>query len=68
MHAMYRSDWKVWGQDAPLPRPHLRVGSGGEGISLEILAYLRPSKSKQLFSFVSTSMAAALGLIVLRCS
>ena len=62
------SDWKGWSQDLLLPRHDVRVGSGGEGISLEILAYLRPSKSKQLFSFVSTSMAAALGLIVLRCS
>jgi len=36
--------------DAPLPRPHLRVGSGGEGILLEIPVYLRPSESKQLLS------------------
>jgi len=40
VHAMYRSDWKVWGQDAPLPRPHLRVGSGGEGISLGVSSCL----------------------------
>jgi len=29
VHAMYLSDWKGWSQDSPLPRPHLRVGSGG---------------------------------------
>ena len=28
VHVMYLSDWKGWSQDAPLPRPHLRVGSG----------------------------------------
>ena len=33
---MYLSDGQGWSQDASLPRPHLRVGSGSEGISLEI--------------------------------
>jgi len=47
---------------------HLRVGSGGEGFSLEIPAYLKPSKDKQLLSFVSVSMAAAFGLILTCCS
>ena len=42
-----------WSQDPPLPKPHLRVGSGQEGILLEIPAYLRPSEGKQLLSFVS---------------
>ena len=46
----------------PLPKPHLRVGSGGEGISLEIPAYLQPSKGKQLFSFISVSTVAALSI------
>ena len=32
-----------------LPRAHLRVGSGGEGILLGIPDYLRPSKGKQFF-------------------
>jgi len=41
-----------------IPSPHSGVGSGGEGILLEIPAYLRPSKGKQLFSFVSVCMAA----------
>jgi len=31
------------------PRPHLRVGSGGEGILLEIPLYLRPFKGEQMF-------------------
>ena len=43
VHALHLSDWKKWGQDPPLPRPHLRVGSGGTGILLEIPANLRPS-------------------------
>lgn len=32
-YAMYLSDRKGWNQDSPLPRPHLRAGSGGEDIS-----------------------------------
>jgi len=51
MHAVHLSDWKGWGQDPPLPRPHLWVCGGGKGILLEMCAYLRPSKGKQLFSF-----------------
>ena len=39
------------GQDAPLPRPHLRAGSGSEGISLGIPVYLRPSKGKSKLFF-----------------
>jgi len=38
-------------------RPHLRVGSGGESILLEMPGYLRPSKDKQILSFVSVSTA-----------
>ena len=49
VHAMYLSAQKGWSQDLPLPRPHLWVGSGGEGISLEIPAYLWPFKGKKLF-------------------
>jgi len=33
VQAMNLSDQKGWSQDPPLPSPHLRVGSGGEGIS-----------------------------------
>ena len=60
VHAVPPSDWKEWSQHPPLPRSHLRVGSGGEDVLLEISAYLRPSKGKQIF-FVSMSTAAAFG-------
>ena len=59
LHAIHLSNQKGWSQDSPLPRPHLRVGSGGKGTLLEIPAYLRPSKDKQLLPFISVSMAAA---------
>jgi len=49
VHAMYLSDWEEWSQDPPLPRPHLRVGSGGRGILLEIPVNMRPSKGMQIF-------------------
>jgi len=67
-HAVQLSDQKGCSQDPPLPRPHLRAGSGGKGILLEIPADLRPSKGKQLFPFVSASMAAAFGVVLIRCS
>jgi len=47
VHAMYLSDWKGWSQDPALPTPHLRVGSEGKGIFVEIPVCLRPSKDKQ---------------------
>jgi len=65
---MHLSDWKEWNQNLPLPRPHVRAGSGGKGILLEISASLRPSEGKQLFNFVSVSTVAALGLILTCCS
>jgi len=43
------SDWKGWSLDPPLPRPHLRAGSRGEGVLLEIPAYLWPANGKQIF-------------------
>lgn len=49
LHAMYFNDRKGWSQDPPLPRPHLKASSGGEGILLKIPAYWRPSEGKQLF-------------------
>ena len=52
LRAMHLSDQKGWSQDPSLPRLHVRVGSGGKGISLEIPAYLRPSKGKQILFFV----------------
>jgi len=51
LHAIHLSDWKGCSQDPPLPRPHLRVGSRGKGIVLEIPAYWRSSKGKQFFFF-----------------
>ena len=44
---MYLSDWNGWSQDPALPTPHLRVGSEGKGIFVEIPVCLRPSKDKQ---------------------
>ena len=68
---MQLSNWKGWSQHPPLPRSHLRVGSGGEGIYLEIPVYVRPSKGKQLpppsNPFVSVSMGAACGLFIISC-
>ena len=37
VHAMYLRDQKGWSQDPPLPSPHLRVGSGGNGVFLRSL-------------------------------
>ena len=51
VQAMYLSDWKGWCQDPALPGPHLRAGSGGEGILVEIPVCLRPSKGKWVFFF-----------------
>ena len=68
LHAMHLSDWKAWSQDPPLPRALLRVGSAGKGILLEILAYVKSSKGKQLFSFVSVFMAAVFECILLCCN
>lgn len=45
VHAVHVIDWKGWS----LSRSHTRVGSGGKAISLEIPAYLRPSKCNQPF-------------------
>lgn len=60
--------WKGWSQDPLLPRPHLRVGSGGKGILLEIPAYLRLSEGKQLLSFVSVLMVIAFENILTYCT
>jgi len=35
---------------------------------LDIPAFLRPSKGKQLFSFISVSVTAAFGLVLICCS
>ena len=55
MQAMLLGDQKVCSQDPPLPRPHLRVGSGNKSNLLEIPVYLRPSEGKQFLSFISVS-------------
>ena len=68
MQAMHLSHQKGWSQDPPLPRPHLRVGSGGKDILLEIPTYLRPSKAKQLLSFISVPTAVAFEQILTCCS
>jgi len=65
VHAMHLSGQKGWSQDPPLPRPHLRVGSGRGGFLLEIPVYLRSSKGRQIFfSFVSLSTSAVFGFIL----
>jgi len=55
-------------QDPPLPRPHLRAGSGDKDVLMEIPVYLRPSKGKQLLSFVSVPTAVAFEHIFACCS
>jgi len=37
VQAMHLSDWKGWNQDPSLPRPHLKVGSGGGSVSPYVL-------------------------------
>jgi len=68
VHAVHLIDQNGWSQDPHLPRPHIRIRSGGKGISLEILMYLGPSKGKQLLFFVSVCTAAAFGLVLICCS
>ena len=57
VHAMQLSDQKGWNQDPPLLRPHLRVGSEGIDISLEIPMYFRPFVGKQILSCIPTAVA-----------
>ena len=68
VHAMYLSDGKGWNQYPPLPRPHLRTASGGEGFLLEIPVYLQPSEGKQPLSIISVPMAVAFEQILTCCS
>jgi len=65
VHAMNLSNQKECILAPPLPRPHLRVGSGGESVLLEIFPYLRPSEGKWFF-FIS--VAAVFGLLLVCCS
>jgi len=54
-------------QCPPFPSPHLRVGSGGEEISLEIPACLWPSEGK-LLSFTSVPAAVTFEQVLTCCS
>ena len=53
VYAMHLNDQKGWSQDPPLPRLHLRVGSGGKGILLEMPVHRRSFEGKQFPAFVS---------------
>ena len=68
VHAMYLSDQKGYSQDPPLPRAHLRVGSEGEGVLLEIPLSLRPCEGKSILSFISVPTAVAFEHVLLCCS
>ena len=57
VQAMHLNDQKGQRQDPPLPRPHLRVGSGGEGLLLEVSAALRLSEGKWFLFFISALLA-----------
>jgi len=57
VHSMHMGDWKGWSQDPLLPRPYLRVGSGGKSFSLEIPVYQRSSEGTQILSFISVPTA-----------
>ena len=54
---MHLSNQNGYSQDLPLPRPHLRVGSGGNGILIETPEYLKPSEGKWLLSLISVPTA-----------
>ena len=68
VHVMHLSDCTWWSQDPPLSKPHLRVGSRGRGVLLEIPGYLRPLEGKQLLSFVSVLVAVVFEHILTCCS
>ena len=68
MRALQLSEQKGWILTPPLPRPHLRVGSGGKGVLLVIPVYLRSSEGKQILSFVSVPIAVAFEHILACCS
>ena len=67
VHYMHLSDWKRWSQDPPLPRPHLRVGSGSKSIShwRSLPTWGLPWVSD---SFISMSVVAVFGLVLICCS
>ena len=65
---LLRSMQCTWVQDPPLPRPHLRVGSRGQRISLGVLAYLRLSEGKRLLFLISVPTAVTFEWILTCCS
>jgi len=65
VYAVHLIDQKGWSQDPPLPRPHVRFGSGGKGIFLEIPVYLRSSKGKWILFFVSVYTPLYLSIFLL---
>jgi len=68
VHGMHLSDEKEWIQDLPLPRPHLKVGSGGKGLSLDVPVCLGSSEGKQLLSFISVCAAVVFEQTLICCS
>jgi len=60
VHAMYLSIH-------PLPSPHLRVGSGGKKVLLEMLVCFWPSQGKQLHSYISVPTAVVFEEILACC-
>ena len=68
VHVTNLSDQKGWSQDPLLCRPHLRVGSGGRGILLQVPVYLRSFEGKQNLSFVYVLVAVAFEQVVTCCS
>lgn len=65
MHAiLLLSNQQGWSRDPPLPQPDVRAGSGGRGISLVIVVYLRFSKGKQILSLVSMSAVLSITSLV----
>lgn len=49
VHAVLFSDQKGWNKDPTLPKPHLRVSSGGKSISMEFLYNLGLRKVYSFF-------------------
>ena len=68
VYAMQLSAQKGWSQDPPLPRPHLKVGSGGKGLSLDVPVCLGSSEGKQLLSFISVCAAVVFEQTLICCS
>ena len=65
VHAMYLSEQKGRSQNPHLPRPHLRVGSGGKGISLgNPCVTWGLLKVSRFFLFVSVLLPAAFGWVL----